>query len=74
MLHSNREFLLFLFISILFSSLVATIGGFLVIGAMWKSSSMSPVVRKVFMSLSFSDLAVGIFAQPLFGGIIAEML
>lgn len=74
MLHSNREFLLFLFISILFSSLVATIGGFLVIGAMWKSSSMSPAVRKVFMSLSFSDLAVGIFAQPLFGGIIAEML
>ena len=74
MLHSSREFLLFLCISILFFSLVATIGGFLVIGAMWKSSSMSPTVRKVFLSLSFSDLAVGIFAQPLFGGIIAEML
>lgn len=73
-LHSNRQFLLFLCVLILAFSVVASIGGFLVIRAMWKISSMPATLKKLFLSLAFSDLAVGLFAQPLFGVIIAVML
>ena len=44
-------------------SLVAAFGNILVIRALWKASSMSGNIKKSFLSLAVSDLAVGLFAQ-----------
>jgi len=55
-------------------SFVATIGNLLVICALWKASSIPATVKKLFLSLAFSDLAVGLFAQMMYGAIIAAML
>ena len=41
---------------------VAGLGNRLVIRALWKASSISANVRKLFLSLAFSDLAVGMFS------------
>ena len=54
-------------------SLVATLGNLLVIRALWKASSISATI-KMFLSLAFSDLAVGLFVQLTFGVIIAVVL
>ena len=58
----------------LFFSLVATLGNLLVIRALWKASSIPATIRKLFLSLAFSDLAVGSFAQLMRGVIVAVML
>ena len=58
----------------LFFSLVATLGNLLVIRALWKASSIPPTIRQLLLSLAFSDLAVGLFAQSMRGVIIAVML
>jgi len=58
----------------LFFSPVATLGNLLVIRALWKASSIPPTIRKLSLSLAFSDLAVGLFAQSMYGVIIAVML
>ena len=42
---------------------VAAFGNILVIRALWKASSMSANIKKFFLSLAVSDLAVGLFAQ-----------
>ena len=42
---------------------VATVGNILVIHALWKASSIPANIRKFFMSLAVSDLAVELFAQ-----------
>ena len=42
---------------------VATFGNILVICALWKASSMPANIKKFFLSLAVSDLAVGLFAQ-----------
>ena len=55
-------------------SLVAILGNFLVIRALWKSSSIPANLKKLFLSLAISDRAVGFFAQLMFGVIIAVML
>ena len=55
-------------------SLVATLGNLLVIRALWKASSIPANVRKLFLSLVFSDLAVGMLSQPMAGVIFAVML
>ena len=55
----------------LLSSLVASIGNSLVIYALWKASTIPANLKKLFLGLAFSDLAVGLFAQPLYGIIIA---
>ena len=55
-------------------SLVAALGNLLVIRALWKASSMPSTVRKLFLSLAFSDLSVGILPQLMFGVILAVML
>lgn len=55
-------------------SIVASLGNLLVIYALWKVCSMPSTVKKLFLSLAFSDLAVGILSQPMFGVIIAVML
>ena len=45
-------------------SFVATIGNLLVIRALWKASSVTSTLKKMFLSLAFCDLAVGLFSQP----------
>ena len=58
----------------LFSSLVAIIGNILMIRALSKASSISTNLKMLLFSLAFSDLAVGLFAQPINVAIIAVML
>lgn len=55
-------------------SFVATLGNFLVIRAIWKASSMPANLKKTFLSLAFSDLAVGLFSRLMQGVIMAVML
>ena len=45
-------------------SFVAIIGNLLVIRALWKTSSVTLTLKKMFLSLAFCDLAVGLFSQP----------
>jgi len=54
--------------------LVTTLGNLLVIRALWKASSIPANMKKLFLSLTCSDLAVGLFGQLMFGVIIAVML
>ena len=54
-------------------SFVATFANLLVIHALWKASSIPTNLRKLFLSLAFSDLAVGLIVQPMYGIIIAVM-
>ena len=63
----RRPFTLFLCVSNLSFSIVTTTANILVISALWKSSSIPATLKKLFLSLAFSDLAVGAFAQPIFG-------
>ena len=55
-------------------SVVAVRGNLLVIYALWKSSSIPATVKKLFLSLALSDLAVGMLPQLMWGIIIAVML
>jgi len=55
-------------------SLVAAFGNLLVIRALWKASSIPANLKKLFLSLASSDLAMGLFAQPMFGVIISVVL
>ena len=55
-------------------SVVAVLGNLLVIHALWKSSSIPATVKKLFLSLALSDLAVGMLPQLMWGIIIAVML
>ena len=52
---------------------MTTTANILVISALWKSSSIPATLKKLFLSLAFSDLAVGAFAQPMFSIILAVM-
>ena len=65
--------LIFCVFYFIFSS-IAVLGNLLVIRAIWKASSMPSNMKKLFLSLTFSDLAVGMFAQFIYGVIIAVML
>ena len=53
--------------------IVAILGNLLVIRALWKASSIPATLKTLFLSLAVSDLAMGLFAQPLFGAVIAVM-
>ena len=44
-------------------SLVATLGNLLAIRALMKTSTIPATVKKMFLSLAFSDLAVGLCSQ-----------
>ena len=55
-------------------SVVAVRGNLLVIHALWKSSSIPATVKKLFLSLALSDLAVGMWPQLMWRTIIAVML
>ena len=65
--------LLFCVLNLVFS-VVATLGNLLVIRALWKASSIPDNLKKLFLSLAFSDLAVGLFGHPMFAVVIAVML
>lgn len=54
--------------------LTATVGNLLVIQALWQASLMPENLRKLFLSLAFSDLAVGMFVQPMHASIMAAIL
>ena len=55
-------------------SLVATLGNLLVIRALMKNSTIPATVKKLFLSLAFSDLAVGLLPQLMTAIISAVML
>ena len=59
---------------ILAFSIVAIVGNLLVIRALWKTSSIPVSLKKMFLSLAVSDLAMGLVGQPLFGITFAKML
>ena len=49
---------------------VATFGNILVIRALFKASSIPDNIKKLFLSLAVSDLAVGLFAGPMFAVVL----
>ena len=55
-------------------SLVAILGNLLVIRALGKASLIPANLKKLFLSLAFSDLAVGLFSQLMYGVIMAVIL
>ena len=70
----RRSFLLgFCVLNFVFS-LVATLGNLLVIRALMKNSTIPATVKKLFLSLTFSDLAVGLLPQLMTAIISAVML
>lgn len=70
----HGTFMLFFCVLNFAFSLVATLGNLLVIRALWKASSMPETLKKLFLNLAVSDLAVGSIAQLMLGVIIAVML
>ena len=65
--------LTFCVLNLLFS-FVAILGNLLAIRALWKASSIPANFKNLLLSLAFSDLAVGLCSQLLFGAIIAMLL
>ena len=52
---------------------VATLGNALAIRALWKASSLPANLRKLLLSLAFSDLAVGLFAHPTYAVVFVTL-
>ena len=71
--HRRSFFLGFCVLNFVFS-LVATLGNLLVIRALMKASTTPATVKKLFLSLAFSDLAVGLLPQLMTAIISAVML
>ena len=65
LVHHSRSSILAFCVSHFTFSLVATLGNLLVIRALIKASTIPANVRKMFISLAFSDLAVGLLPQLL---------
>jgi len=55
-------------------SIASTLGNLIVIHALWKASSIPANLKKWFLSLAFSDLAIGLIIQPMSAVILAVML
>lgn len=70
----NTTLMLILCVLILAFSVVAILGNFLVIRALWKASSVPGILKKFFLSLAISDLAMGLFVQPMIGVTLAVMI
>ena len=64
--HFHEPTLLSLSVLNFIFSPVATFGNILVIRALWKASSIPANVKRLLLSLAVSDLAVGLFAQPMY--------
>ena len=73
LLQHQATFMLILCLLNLVFSIVAILGNLLVIRALWKASSIPATLKTLFLSLAVSDLAMGLFAQPLYGAVIAVM-
>lgn len=74
LVHFHEPFaIVFCVINLMFSFLTI-LGNLLSIHALWKASSIPATLKKMFLSLAVSDLAVGVFAQLFFAIIIALML
>ena len=71
--HRRSFFLGFCVLNFVFS-LVATLGNLLVIRALVNNSTIPATVKKLFLSLAFSDLAVGLCSQLMTAIISAVML
>ena len=63
LVHHSRSSILAFCVSHFTFSLVATLGNLLVIRALIKASTIPANVRKMFINLAFSDLAVGLLPQ-----------
>ena len=74
LVHRHSTFMFTLCVLNFILSIVASLGNFLAIRAISKASSMSANLKKLFLSLASSDLAVGLFAQLMHGVIMAVML
>lgn len=72
--HLQTQFMRSLDVLYFVFSFVAILGNLLVIHAIWKASSIPATLRKLLLSLAFSDLAVGAFLQPMYGVIITLKL
>ena len=70
--HQTTLMLILCVLNLVFS-IVAILGNLLVIRALWKASSIPATLKTLFLSLAVSDLAMGLFAQPLYGAVIAVM-
>ena len=66
----HRTTLLSLCVSHFIFSPVATFGNILVIRALWKASSIPANIKKFFLTLAVSDLAVGLFAQLMYAVVL----
>ena len=71
--HRRSFFLGFCVLNFVFS-LVATLGNLLAIRALIKTSTIPATVKKMFLSLAFSDLAVGLLPQLMTATMSAMML
>ena len=69
-----RVFMLTICVLLLVFSFFTVLGNLLVIHAICKASSIPTNVKKLFLSLAFSDIAVGLFGQLILGVIIAVLL
>ena len=74
LLHLHETFLMAFCVLNLCFCFFATVGNLLVIRALWKASSIPANLKNLFLSLAFSDLAVGLIAQLMLGVIVAMML
>ncbi|XP_078351942.1 adrenocorticotropic hormone receptor-like [Oculina patagonica] len=70
----QQAFILFICVLNFLFSIVAILGNITVIHALWKASSIPANLKKLFLSLAFTDLAVGLFVQPMFAVILTVML
>ena len=66
LVESQNTALFSLYVLNFFFSPVATLGNALAIRALWKASSLPANLRKLLLSLAFSDLAVGLFAHTIY--------
>ena len=70
---AGKEFALGLCVLHSLFSPLAALGNLLVIYALWKASSIPANAKKMFLSLAFSDIAVGMLSQPAGSTIFAVM-
>ena len=74
LLRLYQTFMLILCVLILAFSALTTYGNLLAIRALWKSLLIPATLKKLFLSLAVSDLALGSFAQLILGVFLAQML
>lgn len=74
LLHFGWRFVLVVCVLNLLWAVVAVLGNVLVIRALMKAKTIPATLRPLFLSLAVSDLTVGLFAQLMFGVVMALML